>query len=100
MNDTAQPIQEPIIPPVPQHNSVTRQPTTSSKPTIAGALLIIIGIIGIIFSSLMIGGGVFFDNIDDIVFEGFTVTNIKGTIIDSQGNPVDNVSITIWGIKV
>jgi len=72
-----------------------QQKKHSSKPLIAGSLLIIIGIIGIIFSAVVIGGGFILDNIEDIPFEGYSVTSIRGTIYDPQGNPVDNVTIRI-----
>lgn len=69
----------------------------SSKPIIAGSLLLIIGIIGIIFSAFVVGGGIALDNFEDIPFEGFTVTYIQGTITDSSGNTLDNVSISLIG---
>jgi hypothetical protein len=67
----------------------------SSKPVIAGSLLLIIGIIGIIFSTFVIGGGFALDAFEDIPFQGFTVTHIEGIIQDSNGNPIENVSISI-----
>ncbi len=78
--------------PVPQHHMRKEK---SSKPVVAGSLLLIIGIIGLIFSAFVVGGGIALDNFEDIPFEGFTVTYITGTITDSSGSPLENVSIAL-----
>jgi hypothetical protein len=81
-----------------QHDSISNHQNNrkkSSKPVIAGSLLLIIGIIGIIFSAFVVGGGIALDNFEDIPFEGFTVTNIHGKITDSSGVALENVSISI-----
>jgi hypothetical protein len=70
-------------------------PNRSSKPMVAGSLLLIIGIIGIIFSSIVIGGGLIMDTLEDIPFQGYSVTSIDGTIVDSTGIALANVSIQI-----
>ena len=67
----------------------------SRKPVVAGTLLIIVGIFGIIFSSMIIGGGLLIDDIDDLIFEGMSITSIEGKITDESGNPLDGAKITI-----
>lgn len=84
--------------PIDQHNMPKHQSAKkneSSKPVIAGSLLLIIGIIGIIFSTFVIGGGFALDAFEDIPFQGFTITHIEGVIQDSNSNPIDNVSISL-----
>ena len=76
-------------------NNESNNKSRSSKPVIAGSLLLIIGIIGVIFSAFVVGGGIALDNFEDIPFEGFTVTYLKGTITDSSKNPIENASISI-----
>jgi hypothetical protein len=78
---------------LPKHQSIKKN--ESSKPVIAGSLLLIIGIIGILFSTFVIGGGFALDAFEDIPFQGFTVTHIEGVIQDSYGYPIENVSISI-----
>ena len=62
----------------------------SSKPIIAGSLLIMVGLIGLIFSGVVIGGGLVMDTLEDIPFQGFSVTSMEGSIIDESGNAVSS----------
>ena len=94
-SENAMPINPQTPQPIPNH--IPSQRNKSSKPVIAGSLLFIVGIIGIIFSGIVIGGGLIMDSIEDIPFQGFSVTSMDGTIIDSSGNPVSDVTITLVG---
>jgi hypothetical protein len=78
-------------------NTPSSSRNQSSKPIVAGALLLLIGIIGVVFSSVAIGGGLIMDTLEDIPFQGYSVTSIDGTITDGSGSPLANVSIEIVG---
>ncbi|MEM2899246.1 MAG: carboxypeptidase-like regulatory domain-containing protein, partial [Thermoplasmata archaeon] len=85
------------IPPyIPPHKK------TSKKPIIAGALLIIAGIVIILFSSIIFVSGAFFWNAneDDNYWQNWQssdLVNIIGTVSNSEGLPLDNVTVSITG---
>jgi len=97
MNQITQEHAPPVNQPTTQSvsNHIPPKVNKSSKPIIAGSLLFIVGIIGIIFSGIVIGGGLMMDTLEDIPFQGFSITSMEGTIIDSSGNAVSDVTITI-----
>ncbi len=71
----------------------------SSKPGIAGALLILTAIIGIVVSGILIFSGMFVGNIDDgISFPGAEDTgDVTGKVRYMNGTPAENVTISIVG---
>jgi hypothetical protein len=73
------------------------KPGKSSKPTIAGALLIIHGILAIILAGLLIWGGTFLADMDeDSDFFGFgNEGDITGMVTYQNGTPAEGVTITV-----
>ena len=75
------------------------KPGRSSKPGIAGALLIIAAVIGLIFSIAIIGMSTFVGDFG----EGFEIWgvsdkgDVSGEITHLNGTPVENVTISIVG---
>lgn len=75
------------------------KPGRSSKPGIAGALLIVAGVIGLIASIAIVGMSTFVGDFD----EGFEVWgvsdegDVSGVITYLNGTPVENVTISIVG---
>ncbi|WP_455392987.1 carboxypeptidase-like regulatory domain-containing protein [[Eubacterium] cellulosolvens] len=71
----------------------------SSKPSIAGGLLIIAGILALIGSMFMIGGSAFIGNMDEgMEFWGAGDTgDLSGQITYLNGTPAENVTISIVG---
>jgi len=67
----------------------------SEKPKIAGALLIVAAMLGMIFSVFMVGMPMFFENIEDAPHMSGELTSIGGTITDETNAPLPNVTVTI-----
>jgi hypothetical protein len=75
------------------------RPSRSSKPGIAGALLILTAIIGIIGAGFIIGSGFFVGDFSDgMNFPGTDDTgDVTGTVRFTNGTPVEGVTISIVG---
>ena len=71
----------------------------SMKPGIAGALLILTAVLGLILGGMMVGGGFLFDNIEDgSEFWGIPDNgDIKGRITYLNGHGVENATVTVVG---
>ena len=67
----------------------------SQKPKIAGGLLIVVAVLGMLFSLMMIGSGFFLDNIEGIPFSDGGTTDIEGRVINNSGEPIEGVTISI-----
>ena len=77
----------------------TRTEYRSSKPGIAGSLLIIAGILGIVMAGAMFAGSVVFGNFEGMV-ENFSPTDpvdISGKVTFTNGDPVENATVSIIG---
>jgi hypothetical protein len=73
-----------------------RQPKKrSDKPTVAGALLIIVGILGLIFGSMLMTGSFFFDMFQDFPLEGTGTMDVHGEVVDVNGTGISGVTITV-----
>jgi hypothetical protein len=71
----------------------------SMKPGIAGALLILTAVLGLIMGGMFVGGGFFFNNIEDgSDFWGIEDNgDIKGRITYLNGGGVENATVTVVG---
>jgi len=71
----------------------------SMKPGIAGVLLILTAVLGLIMGGMMIGGGVLFDNIEDgSEFWGIPDSgDVRGRITYLDGDGVENATVSIVG---
>lgn len=67
----------------------------SKKPTVAGSLLLVVAVLGILFSIVMVGSGFFLDNIDGLMELSNETVNIEGEVVDENGDPIENATITI-----
>lgn len=76
-----------------------KKPGPSSKPKIVGALLLIVGVLGLIFASMMFFGGWFVGNMGEgvAVFGMEDNADISGRVTLANGTPVENVTISIEG---
>ena len=75
------------------------KPSRSSKPGIAGALLILTTIFGLIATFFMVGAGIFMGNADES-FEFWGADNsgdVAGTVEYLNGTPAENVTISVMG---
>jgi hypothetical protein len=69
----------------------------SSKPGIAGALLIITAVLGLAFGSALVVGSMIFADFDDFIksFDPNTEIDIYGQVTLVDGTPVENANISI-----
>jgi hypothetical protein len=74
----------------------------SSKPAIAGALLIIIAILGLIFSTMILAGGAFIGNVGvgSEVFGEDNTGEIYGQVKLNNGTPIENATVSIVGESI
>lgn len=67
----------------------------SKKPTVAGSLLLVVAVLGILFSIVMVGSGFFLDNVDGWTELSNETVTIEGQVVDENGDPLENASISI-----
>ncbi len=67
----------------------------SQKPNFAGALLLVVAVLGILFSLIMVGSGFFLDDVDDWTMISNGTTTIEGEVVDENGDPVANATIYV-----
>ncbi len=93
----------PPAPPVPPPAYVppTMSKKRSRKPAIAGALLIVTGIMTLLFSSMILLSGAFlwdFGNNEDnnwLDWQDGNLVDMQGVVSNSEGQPLDNVTVSI-----
>ncbi len=89
---------EPVRKEPQQYNYSQRRPPKrkkSSKPTISGALLLVVAVLGMLFSLIMVGSGFILDDVEDWSFVDGGTTTIEGQVVDENGDPIENATITI-----
>ena len=69
----------------------------SNKPKIAGSLLVIAAVLGMLFSVLMIGSGFFIEDADDWMIIGENKIDIEGKVLDSDQTVIEGVEVSIEG---
>ncbi len=69
----------------------------SNKPKIAGSLLVIVAVLGMLFSVFMIGSGFFIEDVDDWMVIGENEIDIEGKVLDSDQSAIEGVEVSIEG---
>jgi len=69
----------------------------SKKPKIAGSLLVITAVLGMLFSVFMIGSGFFLEDFDDLMVIGENEIDIEGKVLDSDQTAIEGVEVSIEG---
>lgn len=67
----------------------------SKKPTVAGSLLLVVAVLGILFSIVMVGSGFFLDNVEGLTELSNETVTIEGQVVDENGDPIENATVTI-----
>ncbi len=67
----------------------------SDKPRMAGGLLIVTGILGLILGIMMIAGGTYLMNGGNISMDDWGQVDISGIVLDSGGAPIANATVSV-----
>ncbi len=71
----------------------------SDKPKIAGGLLLVVGILGLIMGSFMVAGGIYVES-GGTFDMGSGQIDITGMVLAADGTPIDNATLTIAGTHI
>lgn len=72
----------------------------SDKPKMAGGLLIVTGILGLILGIMMIAGGTFMTNIEDFNTDDWGQVDISGVVLASNSTPIENATVSVIGTHI
>jgi len=72
----------------------------SDKPRMAGGLLIVTGILGLILGIMMIAGGTYMMNGGNFSMDDWGQVDISGLVLDAGGAPIDNATLSVEGTHI
>jgi hypothetical protein len=72
----------------------------SDKPRMAGGLLIVTGILGLILGIMMIAGGTYMMNVENLNMNDWGQVDISGVVLASDSTPISNATVSVEGTHI